>query len=230
MIQLKSLRYRFKHSKIAQPIFYAILILIFVFFVQLIAQKGGADLNGNIVDSIDKEGWKTYINEQYQIAIDFPADWEVYEDFSNANPSINIYKPKFKIPELPLDHFDDIANVSIFPNGVMAGNVIGQSSVSNEKIIEEGVERQTDYLLQNKDVWATMITFKKPPEVWKEWGFIWMRTEVVNQNQSCFKSGIEIEIEKCNLFGGDEFIRTGKSNNDIYRIEKEIVKTFRFTE
>lgn len=188
------------------------------------------ELVGSFNPSTVEESWVNYTNEKYGFSIDFPSTWKISEHLTDANPVINIYKPTFNAKNPPYDYFDEIANVSIFPNGVATEPLIGE--IDDElkfKLINEPKEVK-NYLLKNGEIWASGITFKNPPSTWKSWGLIWFRSEIKNLKQSCERSGIEIEIIECNPFGGDTFIRQGEINKKTRDISIKILESFKFLE
>lgn len=206
------------------------LLLLFLLSINNFLIRKTEPLTGSVNPSTVGESWVNYTNKKYGFSIDFPSTWKISEHLIDANPIINIYKPTFNTKKPPYDHFDEIANVSIFPNGVATEPLIGE--INDESKIKLGNESREikNYILENGEIWASGITFKNPPSTWKSWGFIWFRSEIKNLKQSCERSGIEIDIIECNPFGGDVFVRRGEVNEEVRNIQIKILESFKFLE
>lgn len=178
------------------------------------------DLDTNLV---------TYTNEAYNFSLEFPNTWNLFEDFESGSPIINIYK---RVPGInpPYDHFSAVPHVSIYPNGLPTEGLVGEivDVTESQKYINEDVAEVGEYVLDNGDVWARFITFKKVPKSWQSWGFVWARGEVKEYEEFCFSNGEEISVYECNVFNGDEIVRGGNISNGVNEIELEILKSFRF--
>lgn len=209
-------------------VLFLLLILFSIIFTISFFKKNQTELIGNIKVSEIEKDWVNYTNIEYNFSIDFPSSWRVSEYFVDANPIINIYKPKFNYNEPPYDHFDDIPNVSIFPNGVPTESLIGEINHNSDiKLIEEIAEIK-NYVLDNGEIWARMITFQDYPRNWKSWGFLWMKLEVNNLENFCSRDGQIINILECNPFGGDVFIRKGQINKNLQKTQIKILESFHF--
>jgi hypothetical protein len=223
---------RFKKRKIFVPL----IILIVVYGLFLNSDRlSRSDLpNGIIIKTTEDGSWNTYVNETYGFTINFPNSWRVSEDFERVSPIINIYKPEFDL-QAPFDHFANYNNVTIFPRGIETESIIGQTNESEllmHESIEELIDEKTEYILSDKTVWATQINFNKKLQkqllTWKPWGFVWVRTKILDESYSCTNGSVEILLDECNPFEGDEFIRHGKvKTEDVETLEK-IISTFKF--
>ncbi len=177
------------------------------------------------VVSQDVDSWNVYKNEKYGFSVSYPRGWKVSEDFTTAEPKINIYKTDLK-SKPPYDHFSDVSNVSFFPLGLGTEGVIGKSRDSQAKINYE-TQKSYDYLTKNGEVWATYLNLKDAPENWKDWGFIWVKNKINNPVFSCSRDGAEISIEECNPYDGDEFERSGVVDPEIQKIQEKILASFK---
>jgi len=207
-----------------------ILIVVIVILVILkIQTTNKTNQAGTVTESVT-EGivWKTYTNTQYGFKVSFPSDWKIFEDFSQTSPIINIYKPDFDTKP-PLNQFSDANAVSIFPRGVETEALIGEIVESNIKI-KADTDKAVDYLLDNGEIWATYVTFKTVPESWKPWGSVWLVTKIKNLDFSCRSNNQIIEVENCDPFAGDTFIRIGQTDKEIWATEVKILGSFEFLE
>jgi|AntRauTorckE6833_2_1112554.scaffolds.fasta_scaffold00162_25 hypothetical protein len=184
--------------------------------------------NGQIKILEEKPTWNIYTNTDYGFEIAYPSDWELNENFKDVSPTINIYLSNSEIKP-PFDQFAKINNVSIFPKGLQTEAVIGQSRESNLEI-NFGYESAIDYILKDETIWATYINPKGLEEPWKSWGFIWSRNVIENVEYGCISSGVEISLDSCNPFEGDEFTRIGNVDPEIREIQEEIIKSFNIIE
>lgn len=208
--------------------FIAIVILISIFFVFLaikdFSYKKGlpqkSDLGNGAVDLI-------YKNKEYGFEITYPNDWKIYEDDSEY-PIINIYKPKFN-SRPPYDQFSEITQISIFPEGVPTEAVIGDTKNSEIKLQYE-FDKSIDYVLSDGNVWASFLSFKNPPKNWKAWGFVWLSQEISDLKYECIKEGKKVEINICNPFGGDIFVRLGKVDSEIRQEQLKILNSIKFVD
>lgn len=175
--------------------------------------------------SENNPSWNTYINYEYSFSIDFPSTWKVYEDFETVSPTINIYLPNKNVNP-PFDHFAEINNVSIFPKGLPTETVIGQYEKTDVNFSFES-DRAIDYVLENGEAWATYISVYDFGDPWKDWGFIWSKVIINDIEYRCLDGDVEIELDSCNPFEGDDFVRVGKIDQDIRETQEEIIKTFK---
>lgn len=182
---------------------------------------------GNIEISTEQTDWVKYTNTDLNFTISFPKDWQIYEDFSDINaPKINIYKPDYKT-KLPIDNFSPETNVSIFPKGLATDAVIGQTqNVSFE--LKEKTEKSFDYLLTNNLAWASLINFSTPPKSWRNWGFVWINTEIKNLVYKCKSGDNYVELNLCNTFAGDILDRQGLIDKGVRNTQLKILSTFKF--
>lgn len=207
--------------------FVIVAVIIVLIFWSLWLLHNHDDESGIIVQS-SEPGWNTYLNEEFGFQIDFPKSWMIFEKFDDGAPRINIYEPRFGfIP--PFDQFSDVNNVSIFPTGTETELIIGETRES-EIEIDGFIDEAIDYYLATGETWATHVTFKKSDESWKPWGFIWSRMVIEYPKFSCQRGEVEIKIEECNPFDGDDFVRHGDVDDDVKKVRDKILESFKFTE
>ncbi len=209
-----------------KKITYIVIILIVflgIFFFYNETHK--QDIKSEVVKS-ESGQWTTYFNYEYGFSIDFPEGWEINEDYKNVSPTINIFMPNKKVIP-PFDHFADINNVSIYPKGLPTEAVIGQSKTTDIDL-DYKFDKSIDYILEDGSAWATYINFEKVSDPWKPWGFLWAKTVVNDIEYKCLRSGKEIELDNCNPFEDDEFVRMGVVDSDIREIQEKIIRSFKF--
>lgn len=213
-------------KKINKKTFFVLFVLFFIVLIAFNFLFKQEEPKNKIKISENNPSWNTYVNKDYGFSIDFPVDWKVYEDSKTVSPTINIYLPKKGINP-PFDHFAEINNVSIFPKGLPTEAVIGQFQPT-EIELDFKSDKAVDYVLEDGTAWATYISLDRNSEPWKPWGFIWSKIIIENVGYKCFDGKKEIDLDFCNPFEGDEFIRNGQTDKEIREIEKEIIKSLKF--
>ena len=209
-------------------VIFFILILLIVIDLIIIFAKPDVEIS-SITESVENgEEWKTYTNTEFNFKVDFPSDWKVYEDFERTSPIINIYKSRFDVKP-PFDQFSNIDAVLVFPRGVETEALIGET-IDSEIVLVDSVEFESviDYVLKDGQIWATYITFEEVPESWKSWGSVWARSYVENIEFTCRSGEDEIDINKCDPFGGDTFVREGETDVEVREIQERILESFEF--
>ena len=177
--------------------------------------------------SNDEIVWKTYTSKEFSFTVEYPEHWNVFEsEKDTGGPKINFY-PTQRGAELPMSHFSEETNFSIFPEGVATGGVVGESKESH--VVVDGSTDSRDFVLTNKDVWATSINFSNPPSTWQPWGFLWAHHKIDSLEYSCLKDGQVVSAEGCDPFAGDELLRSGMIDSDLDEIFDHMFETFQFT-
>lgn len=222
------------NMKISKKLNKTILFKLVIIFVSIFVIYLGFNLidkekhESEIRISDNNPSWNTYVNTEYGFSIDFPANWKVYEEFEKVSPTINIYIPRNDIKP-PFDHFADVNNVSIYPKGLSTEAVIGQYEESDIDINFES-DRALNYILEDGSVWATYVSFDDLNDPWKPWGFIWSKVVIENLDYKCLRSDEEIDLEECNPFENDEFVRAGVVDEDLRETQEKILESFKFIE
>jgi hypothetical protein len=209
--------------------------LFFIFFILLgiliifigIERLGDSAQKGEIKISEENPTLNTYTNIEYGFEIDFPSHWQINEEFGDKekiSPVVNIYLPNNNVAP-PFDHFANINNVSIFPQGLQTEAVIGQFKQS-EIEMEVPFDVARDYVLEDGTIWGTYINVQLD-EPWKPWGFIWAKNVINDFEYKCLSNGIEVDSDFCNPFEGDEFVRSGNIDSEIRKEIEEIINSFR---
>jgi hypothetical protein len=213
-------RFSQKYKNIFLAIFLTVTLAFFIIEIFFLSNPAGTT-----IDSVAKNNWKTYENKNYGFSIDFPSNWKVYEYYKNDFPIINLYKQEFRLTP-PFDVFSEVNQISIFPKGLPTELVSGETQES-DMIFNFEASRATDYLLSNGQVWATYIVPEKINKKWEDWGFIWISNKIDNKNNFCTRNNTVISFEECNPYNGDIFKTSGKIDQDIKKIQDEILQTFK---
>lgn len=174
--------------------------------------------------------WKTYRNEQFGFALEYPSTWQV-EQFPNhtLGPIINIYKPDQVGGESPpFTHFSEITHVSVYPQGIPTQGLTGQTRPSTLTFQEE-ITNADDFLLKNGTPFATAANFANPPSSWNESGFIFAHLVIENLEISCLRNGTEIPTVECNVLAGEDvLVRSGSISEEDRAVEERILRSFAF--
>src|SRR3989344_390723 len=199
-----------------------IVVLLIAFF-----GKGGDPKN---LDDGGIQNWRTFKSAKFGFEIKYPLSWRVaaYENDLIA-PKFNFYPAKTS-KQPPFDHFSEVANVSVFPDGIPTEGVFGETENDD---FETGValERTTRFILQSGETWAVFAVPKisLKPESWSEAGFIWVRADISGLTTVCSRDGEYISLVECDPFEGDRIERAGNVDDYQWELIKAIMKTFRFT-
>jgi hypothetical protein len=220
-----------KQKKSFNKLYVLLAVVLLLIAAIFILRQSDKDVPAGNIQESEQQSWQTYVNDEYNFSIDFPRGWHLYEDFDTASPIINFYVSRPGV-EAPLDHFSRTAHVSIYPNGIPTDGIIGDRVEISESqdLISENVSNFTNYTLNDGRVWARMITFEDHPESWKDWGFVWARTEVKNYQERCFSGEQEVSEFECNVFMGDEIRRFGEVNEDMTQTQLKMLNSFKFLE
>lgn len=181
-----------------------------------------------IPNSIEEINWKKFENKKYNFTVEYPEHFLFFEDYKNLGPVFNFYF-EAKDSKPPLSNLVNESHISIYPMGVFEqGNTdiyYEQKNYINKNNIEFVLREYKNY---SGKIWAIMAIPSKPPQNWKEWGFIWISAKIYNPSFRCFDGVIEISVDSCNTFDGDKFYKEGKFEDDIIIIGKEFLDRINF--
>lgn len=187
--------------------------------------------NGN--EGIDTADWETFNNDEYGFSLEYPADdWNMETDISSpSSPKYNFYMKPAGVPvDLPLDHFADITNVSVFPEGIPTEGVFGQTEDFDLDTNFEVTNDSRIFVLEDGAPFAAFIKPTDPPQSWGDAGFIWLRARINNLETRCERDGEVISAEECDpLIEDDEIIRNGTVNENDWNTGVAILESITFT-
>ncbi len=210
-----------------------IIVLILTLVILYINFANDNDnVSGIVEQDIEQIDWRVYTNDKYGFELKFPVNWQMFEDFTTDSPIINIY-PKTFNSNPPYTHFDNITNVSIFPKGIPTTGIIGEQSVGmNDETItnylNEDASSIINFNLSNQSVWSRSISFNEAPATWEPYGFMWVRYDTSDYEEKCYREDKEIGIYECDIFQGDNIVRSGTRSNNNIDLINQIVASFRF--
>lgn len=182
-------------------------------------------------DNSQEVAWQTYENPEYGFRLEYPEGWGVAE-FSDtfSGPMFNIYK--LPLPEgvsLPLNHFSEATQVSLYPKGIPTEGVYGENRPTTFEFPEK-LRQGFDYTLEDGTVWARYLNPEQYLPNWSQAGFIWAKTKVDNLKTVCIQDGEEVSENQCDLFEGNGMIvRSGKINQEDAKTVEKILESFAFT-
>lgn len=217
------------------PLLFAILIGAIallgagIFYVQNSGSETPRD-NGDQTN-IDVESWSEYVNEEYNFAIKYPPGWEVasFPDDEIA-PKFNIYKPESADEEPPFDHFAEVTNVSVFPQGIPTEGVVSQQKAFDVETQEQTSREQT-FVLSDGTPWAHYLQFTQSPSSWNSSGFVWAKLKKQNFTSECLRDGEPVGPRECDPMVRDDIIvHKGEVDSNDAEMIYRMLQTFRFLE
>lgn len=217
------------------PVLFAILIAIIallgaaIFYVQ---NSGNGEPNGNGEQTNGEvENWPEYVNATYGFAIKYPPEWEVasFPDDLIA-PKFNIYKPETAENEPPFDHFAEVTQIGIYPEGIPTEGEFGITEDIDIPVKEQTTSDSRQFMFQDGTWWATYLKFTQSPSSWNESGFVWMKLKRDNLQTECFREEEQISTEECDPLFGDEIEHGGTISETDQETLRKMIETFRFLE
>lgn len=184
---------------------------------------------------VDTTNWSTFTSDEYDFSLQYPADdWNTEIAATNQiAPRFNFYlRPAGASVDLPLDHFANVSNVTVFPEGMPTEGFFGQTedTISIQTAIETNEESRV-YVLDDGTPFAAFIKPADPPQSWTENGFIWMRLAVDDLETRCERDGEVISQQECDpLAAGDDIFHSGEVDAATWATQQAIVESITFAE
>ena len=176
-------------------------------------------------ENVEEDGPYLYENNQYNFSVTVPVGWEVVEGDIGNVPAINIF-PENQTHNEMYDHFSNVTHVSFYPKGIPTEGVFAQTRPLDLKPEVAVSDSSQSYMLGNGDVFASYILFEDSPDSWEEYGFMWVRTSVQNQEEQCSSGGEFVPLEQCDVFFGDEIVVTGSIQTGHEEGLRSITRSF----
>ncbi|MEX1013800.1 MAG: hypothetical protein WDZ80_01400 [Candidatus Paceibacterota bacterium] len=207
-----------------------IAISSFFLFIDALVNS---DLENN--NDLDTSDWEEYISDKYDFSLNYPSEdwnWNISPDHI-ISPRFNFYiKPAGVSIEKSFDHFANITNVSIYPEGIPIEGLTGETKPLEEDWGDEiDYKSSSLYTLEDGTPFAAYVKFNNMPESWEDWGYAWLRLEVPNLEAVCFRSGEEVkDPDTCDPLGDESvsFVYRGDLNEDNWLVLEEILKSVKF--
>jgi hypothetical protein len=171
---------------------------------------------------------KTYTNEKYGFAFDYPSDWQIFEN--KTIPVINVYK-KTETEPPPFTFHTPVTAVSFFPQGIGTEGIIGKTEPSAITFREE-IKSAFEHVMADGSRWTTFVHFKNPSPQWGEFGFVAARTAISGLTEKCMEGETEVDLDKCYSFeiGADAYtlMRSGTLDQEGRAVQEKVLASFRF--
>jgi hypothetical protein len=148
---------------------------------------------------------------------------------TELSSKFNFYIKPSGVPlDLPLTHFVNISNVSVFPEGIATEGLVGETKDLDLDVGFDVSEESKLYTLEDGTPFAAYIKPVDYPESWTENGFIWIRTEIQNLETSCLKDGEE--VDNCDPLADQdiEIVRKGEVDQELWEKQIQVLKSFSF--
>ena len=202
-------------------------VFLFVFFVY---EKPFVDKS--LV--IDTSNWQVFTNEEFKFSINYPPGWSVAEDSMRPfSPMFSFYLPDSQenSEELtgPFDHHQTgVTHVSVYPLGIPTEGLFGQTAELSVDWSERFSEDSFLFVLEDGTPFAAYLRFNKHPRSWEEWGFVWLRLEINDEEIIYMENGEEVEPRDPMGEPDIEIIRRGSVNEDLWPVLKLIAESINF--
>lgn len=176
--------------------------------------------------------WKTFTSEEFSFSIKCPEDWQYSIDTERPfAPMFSFFIPNDDIgDDGPFDHhYVGIDHVSVYPYGIPTEGVFGQTISVSEDWRSDITRESSLYVLEDNTPFAAYLRFEQVPESWEDWGFVWVRSIVEDEQVVYLVDGEEVDRLVDPL--GDprvEVVRRGEVNKDAWNILRKVVESIEF--
>ena len=208
----------------------AILVLIgvvlgFVIFYQESKKTEKTVEEESQAENVEGDAPYLYKSDQYNFSVTVPVGWKVAEGTIGNVPAINIF-PENQIHDEMYDHFSNFTHISFYPMGIPTEGVFAQTKPLDLSLQVKTNDESRGYMLGNGDVFAQYVLFENFPDSWKEYGFVWTRIAVQNQEERCSSGGEFVPIDQCDVFFGDGIVVTGSIQPEYEEALRSIARSF----
>lgn len=176
--------------------------------------------------------WETFTSEEFGFSIRYPESWLFSVDTERPfAPMFSFYIPNDDMDHIgPFDHhYVGIDHVSIYPHGIPTEGVFGQTTSIPEDWRNDLTRESSLYVLEDDVPFAAYLRFEQSPESWEDWGFVWMRSRIQDEEIIYLIDGEEVDREVDPL--GDPrvtIVRRGEVDSEVWSTMKRVVESIEF--
>ncbi|WP_029037993.1 Gmad2 immunoglobulin-like domain-containing protein [Salinimicrobium xinjiangense] len=183
---------------------------------------------------------ETYTSQKWHFSTKIPEGFIVYEgNLPGEAPVINFYDRSIEQePPFGIHNDASMAYIAVLPEGYGVDGPGGPRKSFKDWDSSLKLDFNIDpnesyaYLLESGEAWAVSLKFFSPPQVWNEYGGIYVFYEVNNFRAECFSAntGEEISMEECNALGGDAMKFYGDVSEEKKEALNAILENLYFTD
>lgn len=181
--------------------------------------------------------WDTFVSEDYHFEISYPVDnwnFNIEPDYL-ISPRFNFFiVPSGVVVEEAFDHFANITNVSVYPEGIPTEGLMSQTEPLSEDWGDNiDYESSTLYTLEDGTPFAAYVRFNNAPSSWEDWGYAWIRLRADNLESVCFRDGVEVNSDQqCDPLGNESITiaHRGDVDEDMWPVLVDVLKSLKFNQ
>lgn len=176
-----------------------------------------------------RAGWNTYENTEFEFSFMYPRGWIVATGTLMGEPVISVFDASqpgatstgADVHTLPV-------RVSVYPYGLPTE--WGTDKRAQSKTIVSVPEASAlDFVLSNSTPWATLVNFVSRPPSWNEYGFVFGRAAIREEETVYYRGTATITPEQFNL-ETDTVDTRGYVDDVQWNTVSEILRSFEFTQ
>lgn len=178
-----------------------------------------------------------FASETFDFSLRYPAeDWSTHIDTElEISPKFNAYlKPQGAPLSLPLDHFANVTNVSVFPKGIPTEGIFSdRTDIPFSLNFDIDTEASSLFILEDGTPFAAFIKPTAPPASWGDAGFIWARVRIENLSATCIDKDTAEAVPEgsCDpLTENHTIIRSGIVSEEAWDTAERILKSITLEE
>lgn len=177
-----------------------------------------------------REGWNIYTSLEYDFSFEYPSGWIVATGtLKTGDPAITTFPATENSTSTIYSLQDTASHVSVYPQGIATEGIIAETKAS-DVVVSVQQASSKDYVLTTGRQWATMTTFDVYPQSWSDYGFLFARVVVEEEELVYMRGDTEIEQYEFDPVMGDHIERSGFVDSTLRKIEEEILRSFVFTD
>jgi hypothetical protein len=169
--------------------------------------------------------WKKYVNDKYKFLIEYPSNWQVYENDTIGNPVFTFYPTSLSNDSKESNFKCNFTQVSIYPQGY-GSEGFGNGIIDNsERKIAQSSRQINVPLYKTGEIFITQAFFNERDNNWRN-GYIIGRLFVKELNLQCISKA---DQSKCDSFAGDDYEYFGGKIDESNRENIEyMLRSFKF--